>query len=90
MPSDRITNPHGGKLIQQHNKDINDEESTHPYLIITSKNHSDNEIEELLAKGNPSIRVRNGFDTDGVKIFTSNLQEGEAKIVGQKILDVLS
>ena len=71
-------------------EDINDEEATHPYLIISSKNHSDSEIEELLAEGNPSIRVRNGFDTDGVKIFTSNLQEGEAKIVGQKILDVLS
>ena len=71
-------------------EDINDEEATHPYLIISSKSHSDSEIEELLAEGNPSIRVRNGFDTDGVKIFTSNLQEGEAKIVGQKILDVLS
>ena len=71
-------------------EDINDEEATHPYLIISSKNHSDNEIEELLAEGNPSIRVRNGFDTNGVKIFTSNLQEGEAKIVTQKIIDALS
>ena len=71
-------------------EDINDEEATHPYLIISSKNHSDGEIEELLAEGNPSVRVRNGFDTDGVKVFTSNLQEGEAKIIAQKILDALS
>ena len=59
-------------------------------MIISSKNHSDSKIEELLAEGNPSIRVRNGFETDGVKVFTSNLQEGEAKIVAQKILDALS
>ena len=38
LPSDRITNPHGGKLIQQHNKDINDEDLLNIFSIEIDAN----------------------------------------------------
>ena len=70
--------------------EINDEDSTHPSIIISSNHITDAEIEKKLSDGNPSIRVRNNFEVDGVKIYTSNLQENEADIVADKLLKILS
>jgi L-seryl-tRNA(Ser) seleniumtransferase len=70
--------------------EINDEDSTHPSIIISSNHMTDEEIEKKLSDGNPSIRVRNNFEVDGVKIYTSNLQENEASIVADKLLKILS
>jgi|TARA_B110001454_G_scaffold22853_1_gene22442 uncharacterized pyridoxal phosphate-dependent enzyme len=69
--------------------EINDEDSTHPSIIISSNHMTDEEIEKKLSDGNPSIRVRNNFEVDGVKIYTSNLQENEADIVADKLLKIL-
>ena len=70
--------------------EIIDEDSTHPSIIISSNHMTDEEIEKKLSDGNPSIRVRNNFEVDGVKIYTSNLQENEADIVADKLLKILS
>ena len=70
--------------------EINDEDSTHPSIIISSNHITDAEIEKKLSDGNPSIRVRNNFEVDGVKVYTSNLQENEAAIVADKLLKILS
>ncbi len=70
--------------------DINDEDSTHPSIIISSNHMTDDEIERKLSDGNPSIRVRNNFEVKGVKIYTSNLQANEADIVADKLLKILS
>jgi len=69
--------------------EINDEDSTHPSIIISSNHMTDEEIEKKLSDGNPSIRVRNNFEVDGVKIYTSNLQENEADMVADKLLKIL-
>ena len=69
--------------------EINDEDSTHPSIIISSNHMTDEEIEKKLSDGNPSIRVRNNFEVDGVKVYTSNLQENEAAIVADKLLKIL-
>ena len=70
--------------------EIIDEDSTHPSIIISSNHMTDGEIEKKLSDGNPSIRVRNNFEVDGVKVYTSNLQENEAAIVADKLLKILS
>ena len=70
--------------------EIIDEDSTHPSIIISSNHMTDEEIEKKLSDGNPSIRVRNNFEVDGVKVYTSNLQENEAAIVADKLLKILS
>ena len=70
--------------------DIEDEDSTHPSVIISSSKFSDQELEEKLAEGNPSIRVRNGFEYEGIKIITSNFHNNEAEIVADKLIKILS
>jgi len=70
--------------------DIEDEDSTHPSVIISSSKFSDQELEEKLAEGNPSIRVRNSFEYKGIKIITSNFHNNEAEIVADKLIKILS
>ena len=69
---------------------IIDEDSTHPSIIISSDKFSDQELEEKLAEGNPSIRVRNTFEYNGIKIVTSNFHSDEAQIVAEKLIKILS